>query len=100
MQRHLSALTATCRHACSSGGISNSTFGPNEAVVACRTLLFPDPSRAMVVDSSSYFRWPAPHLLIQQLSCTGRESSLRDCNITWCNETCPDHAVSAALRCA
>ena len=94
-KRHAPALAAARCRACSWGAISNSSFGPNEAVVACRTLLFPDPPRAAVAASSSY-----EPLLIQQLSCTGQESSLRDCNITWCNEGCPGRAYGAAVRCA
>ena len=78
------------------GSISNSSFGPNEAVVACRTLLFPDPSRAAVDTSYSYYS--SGSMWIRELSCTGQEPRLRDCKITWCNESCPIGGT-AAVRC-
>ena len=83
------------------GGINAINFGRNEAVVACRTLLFPDPSRA-AVSAASNIDMPR-HMWIQQLSCTGQESSLGECSITWCNETCPYPAyseIAAAVRCS
>lgn len=76
------------------GGISNATFGQNEAEVACRTLGFNDTSKASVYNGtdtgsgSAYLPSQGP-LLIRQISCSGQEAKLRLCNITWCDEQCP-----------
>ena len=105
LRRLPGSRTPPAARACSWGGISNINFGRNEAVVACRTLLFPDPSLAEVSVTRNI---DIPQRMwIQQLSCTGQESSLGECSISWCNETCPYPAFTgnlythaAAVRCS
>lgn len=80
---------------CRWGVINNLTFGETEALVACRTLFFPDPSKAQVYfprdpEYGDGFTMHSEDMMwIKNITCRGNESKLRECDITWCDETCP-----------
>ena len=98
------------------GTVSNTTFGKNEAIVACRTLFFPDPEKGSVYtvaelarDSPGpgyYYSSPSSFgqygpMWVKSINCTGQEVRLKDCEIAWCDETCSaDVGGPVGVKCA